>query len=125
MTAEKLQTEEMQVKAYVYNLQEPLVVLFDKVEDLVKLTQAAKMTYTKAQIINMDIQLIRNTHDFQDSLKTWINKLANEKSWETFKAHFEDEHDTLREIRGMSMMHTGIHQTNYIADKCDTIIAKM
>lgn len=117
VTPEKLQKEEMQVKAYVYNLQEPLVVLFDKVEDLTKLAQAAKMPYTKAQIINMGIQLIRNTHDFQDGLKTWINKSANEKTWQTFKAHFEEEHDTLREIRGMSMMHAGFHQANYVADR--------
>ena len=70
VTPEKLQTAEQEVKAFVYHLQDPLVVLFDKVEDIAKLAQAAKMPYTKAQIVNMGIQLIRNTHDFHAGLKT-------------------------------------------------------
>ena len=80
VTPEKLQTAEQEVKAFVYNLQDTLVVLFDKVEDIAKLAQAAKMPYTKAQIVNMGIQLIRNTHDFHDGLKTWLAKEDPEKN---------------------------------------------
>ena len=117
VTAEKLQTEEMQLKLFVYNLQDPLVILFDKVEDITKLAQAARMPYTKAQIVNMGIQLVRNTHDFQDRLRAWLGKPEEQKTWENFKTYFEEEHDALREIRGMSMMHTGCHQVNYVADR--------
>ena len=37
VTKEKLQTEEMQLKLFAYNLQDPLVILLDKVEDITKL----------------------------------------------------------------------------------------
>ena len=65
VTADKLSATEMEVRAYVYNLQDPLIILFDKVEDLVKLAEAAEMPYTEAQTVNMGVHLIRNTHDFQ------------------------------------------------------------
>ena len=75
------------------------------------------MPYTKAQIVNLGIQLVSNTHDFQDGLKTWLSKPEDQKIWENFKTHFEEEHNALREIRGMSMMHTCFHQANYVSDQ--------
>ena len=92
------------------------MILFDKVEDITKLAQTARMPYTKAQIVNIDIQLDHNIHYFQDGLKTWLSKPEEQKTWENFKTHFEEDHNASQEIRGMSMMYTGFHQANYVAD---------
>ena len=45
------------------------------------------------------------------------SKRRSRKIWDNFKTHFEEEHDTLRDIRGTSMMHTGFHQANYVAER--------
>ena len=117
VTPDKLNDKETEVRSFVYNLQDPLVSLFDQVEDLKKLGDAAQMPYTTRQLLNFGVQLIRNTHDFLDGLKSWIEKREDEKNWTNFKLHFEDEHDKLKLIRGMTMKHAGFHQANFIASQ--------
>ena len=117
VTPDRLNQKEVEVRAFVYSLQEPLVSLFDQVEDLKKLGDAAQMPYTEPQIINFGIQLVRNTHDFQDGLKSWYNIPDREKSWTNFKIHFEDEYDKLKLVRGVSMEYAGFHQANSIAEQ--------
>jgi hypothetical protein len=115
VTPDKLNEKEQEVRAFVYNLQDPLVLLFDQVEDLKKLADAAQMPYTTRQIVNFGVQLIRNTHDFQDGLKAWYDIDEADKTWPNFKILFEDEHDKLRLVRGETMQHAGFHQANFIA----------
>jgi hypothetical protein len=117
VTPDKLNDKEMELRAFVYNLQDPLVTLFDQVEDLKKLGDAAQMPYSEQQIINFGIQLIRNTHDFQDGLKDWYSKPLLEKTWTNFQTHFEDEYDKLRLVRGTTMQQAGFHQANFIASQ--------
>ena len=117
VTPDALNTKEMEVRSFVYNLQEPLVTLFDQVEDLQKLGDAALMPYTTRQIVNFGMLLIRNTHDFQDGLKTWFDKPEREKTWTNFKMHFETEHDRLKLVRGTTMQHAGFHHANFIASQ--------
>jgi hypothetical protein len=114
---DRLNDKEMEVRAFVYNLQDPLVTLFDQVEDLKKLGDAAQMPYTQQQIINFGVQLIRNTQDFQDGLKEWYGKPTLEKTWTRFKSHFEDEYDKLKLVRGATMQHAGFHQANFLASQ--------
>ena len=117
VTPDKLNKKELEVRSFVYSLQEPLVTLFDQVEDLRKLGDAAQMPYTAPQILNFGIQLIRNTHDFQDALKSWFSKSNADKNWTNFKLHFEDEHDKLQLVRGATMENAGFHQANFIASQ--------
>ena len=114
---DRLNDKEMEVRAFVYNLQDPLVSLFDQVEDLKKLGDAAQMPYTQQQIINFGIQLIRNTQDFQDGLKAWYSKPTLDKTWPNFKTHFEDEYDKMKLVRGTTMHQAGFHQANFIASQ--------
>ena len=109
--------KETELRAFVYTLQDPLVTLYDQVEDLKKLGDAAQMPYTEHQIVNFGIQLIRNTHDFQDGLKQWFSKEIRDKTWENFKIHFEDEYDKLKQVRGATMRHAGFHQANQMSNK--------
>ena len=117
VTPDKLSTKEIEVRSFVYNLRDPLVSLFDQVEDLKKLAIAAQMPYTNLQIINFGVQLIRNTHDFQDGLKSWYDTPIANQTWMNFKMHFEDEHDKLKLIRGETMKHAGFHQANHVASQ--------
>ena len=117
VTPDKLSNAELEVRTYVYNLQDPIIILFDKVEDLVKLAEAAEMPYTVAQTVNLGVQMIRNTHDFHQGLRDWLAKPAQDKTWHNFKLHFETEHDSLRDIRGITMQQAGFHQANYVADR--------
>lgn len=109
--------KETEIRAFVYSLQDPLLVnLYNQVEDLQKLGDTAQMPYTEFQIINFGVQLICKTHNFQDGLKQWFGKdtSRDDKTWENFKLHFEDEYDKLKQVRGATIHHAGFHQANII-----------
>ena len=107
--------KETEIRAFVYSLQDPLVNLYNQVEDLQKLGDTAQMPYTEFQIINFGVQLICKTHNFQDGLKQWFGKDRDDKTWETFKLHLEDEYDKLKQVRGATIHHAGFHQANIMS----------
>ena len=62
---------ESSVRQYTYNIQEPLSLLFDLIKELQLLAEAARMPYTDVQLVSFGVEILRNTHDFQDGIKSW------------------------------------------------------
>jgi hypothetical protein len=114
---ETLHKKELSVRQMQYNLQEPLVVVYEEVEELEKLAEAAGNPYTPIQVVNFGLQIIKNTKDFEDGIKAWNALPLGQKNWMNFKLHFEKEHRALKEIRGATMQSTAFHQVNYIAEQ--------
>lgn len=67
-----LQEVTKKLRERVFDLSEPLDVLFNEVEDLKALSIAADNEYTERQLVNIGIQLIENTNDFKRGLENWI-----------------------------------------------------
>ena len=88
-----VQDEEVQdiidkLKARVFDIFEPLVGMFDEIEDLKELSIAAKNELTERQLVPLGVQLIKNTNDFERGLETWVNIPVLARTWLNFKAHF-------------------------------------
>ena len=114
---ETLHKKELSVRQMQYDLQEPLVVVFEEVEELEKLATAAGNPYTPIQIVQFGLQIIKNTKDFEDGIKAWNALPLGQKNWINFQMHFEREHRALKEIRGATMQSTAYHQANYLAEQ--------
>ena len=67
----QLEEFESSVRQYTYNIQEPLSLLFDLIKELQLLAEAARMPYTDVQLVSFGVEILRNTHDFQDGIKSW------------------------------------------------------
>ena len=65
--------------------------------------------YLPSQLINFALQIIKNTNDFEDAQKQWHAKAAVKKTWSNFMTHFDNEHQALREVRGVTMQSTAFH----------------
>jgi hypothetical protein len=115
--SEQLLTEERTVRDMVYSLQDPLVTLYDAIEELERLGDAADNPYTAKQLIAFGLEVLRNTREFEEGIRAWNRLPMQGKTWETFKDHFETEHRELKLVRGKTMQSAGFHQANFMASR--------
>ena len=60
------------VKEIQYSVEEPLVAVYNTIEDLKLLAEAANNPFTPVQLVEIGIQVIKNSHDFENGLLTWF-----------------------------------------------------
>ena len=79
------------------DVNQPIEVFFDQIEDAVDFADAAKCPYTPEQVTTTAFQLFNKTGMYQDDCKLWKRKAATDKTWENFKKAFTEAHQELRE----------------------------
>ena len=87
--------EEVMNTPYDVNL--PIEVLFDQIEDGMDYADAGNHPFTPAQIVMKGQQLIQETGMFQDDMKAWKRLPAIERTWDRLKIDFTLAHQELRE----------------------------
>ena len=118
ISEETLLTEENQLCTKVFNIIEPLIVLFNEVNNLCEMAAAALTPYTDPQIINLGIQLIKNMQDFEKGLTTWYKLLLPNQTWINFKQHFSAAQDSLCKVQGPTMQsRVSNQQANFLSNK--------
>ena len=70
--SETLDDHEATIRSLFWNLSDPPVTLFNAVEDLVELSEAARFPKTNAQIGIMGLHIIRKTQDLEEALTAWF-----------------------------------------------------
>ena len=75
---------ETKLRSFQYDLLNQLVKIFDEVEELQHLGNAAEYPYSEAQLIKFALQIIKNTHDFETGIRTWIDLPQADKTWAKF-----------------------------------------
>ena len=98
-----------------------LVKVFDEVEELQHLGHAAQDPYSEAQLVKFALQIIKNTHDFETGICTWINLPRAAKPWARFKTRFESTHRSLREVRVNTMRSSSFNQVNIILAEVNNV----
>ena len=111
---EVLTEEEEKLRDTEYNILDPLVTVFDQIEELQHLGNAAQNPYSEAQLIKLALRIIKGTNDFETGIRTWIEKARVDKTWVSFKSHFEEAHRTLRSVRGHTMQSASFHHVNLL-----------
>jgi hypothetical protein len=104
--------EEDKVKNFTWNIVDPPVVLFNLIEDLETIAEAANAPKTVNQLINFGLDIIRATGEFEAALITWFVRPSAEHTWKNFKEHFTKAHNELIKVRGASMRGSAFHQAN-------------
>ena len=112
---------EAKLRSFQYDLLDPLVKIFDEVEELQHLGNAAVDPYSEAQLIKFALQIIKNTNDFETGIRTWIDLPRVDKTWVNFKTHFESAHRSLREVRGNTMRSSSFNQVNMILAEVNNV----
>jgi hypothetical protein len=108
---------EMKIKTYVWNLTDPLVTIFNMIEDFAELSRAGGLEWSTAQLINYGLNTIRKTNEFERALTEWFNRPEAEKTWLNFKKHFTQALRELKRIRGPTLRSTAFHQAHQMAEE--------
>ena len=80
-----------------YNVNLPIKVLFDQVEDGMDYANTKNHPKTLDQIVMTGQQLIQDTGVLTDDFKVWKRLPDPDKTWVRFKMEFSLEHQELRE----------------------------
>jgi hypothetical protein len=105
---------EDKVRNLIWNINDPPVNMFNKIEYLIKLAKAAQMPKTQAQIANLGLA-VRTWSRKRTALLTWYGRPVLEHTWVNIKAHFTAAQRQLKQIRGITIQSTPYYQVNQIA----------
>ena len=87
-----------------YDVNMPIEVLFDQIEDGMDYAAAGNNPKTPEQIVMTGQQLITETGMFTDEIKIWKRLPALDKTWTRFKTDFSLAHQELRENTTMGTL---------------------
>ena len=102
---------EAEILATPINLDEPLAMMFDTVEDLQALALAADEPKTPKQILNLTLTLIKQTgNSFLPSIIVWNDRPEAEKTWVNLKLHFNAAHRKLQNASDLPIGQSALQQ---------------
>ena len=124
VNADTLMDIEDKVKTMEYNLAEPLVVVFNEIEELARLGGAANNPFSDMQQVQIGLRIIKNTNDFEQGIQDWYGRPAAEHTWQNFKTHFETARELIKQIRGADMQNSSFQRANMVAQEVRADIAR-
>ena len=112
VTPDQLRRAEERVNTYVWRANDAPDVLYNMIEELVFISEAANLPKTNNQIVNYGLEAIRKTGEYERALMSWYEKAEGDQTWSNFKTHFTEAQNQLRRVRGSTMHNTPFHQAN-------------
>jgi hypothetical protein len=110
ISASDLLTNDAKMKTDI-NVNQPIELFFDQIEDAVDFAAAGKCPYTPEQVTAVAYQLVFKTAMFPDECKLWKRQNAVDKTWTNFKTVFATAHQELRECQ-QTTTSAGFHSAN-------------
>ena len=110
ITEEQLTEKEMSLRAHIFDITQPLVELYNAVEELQEIAIASQSPYTDKQLVALGMKLIRNMNDYEKARGEWMAKPIADKTWSNFKIHFDEAYQYLINLRGETMQNTSFQQ---------------
>lgn len=109
---ETLEEYDAKVRSMKYHPLDPIVKIYNVIEELERLGRAARNPYSDKQKVQIGLKVIKSTHNFTDGLKEWYQLSAANQTWITFKQHFQNARELLRKLRGEEMTSELVQQAN-------------
>ena len=98
------------------NVDLPIDVYFQKIDECVQYAVDGKVAYTLDQILQTAYHAISASGFYNDACKDWRKKPAEQKTWETFKRFFASEYHDLKEQQRVNTSTTSFHSANAAID---------
>ena len=121
VTPAQLVHEEQQVTNWTYDTTMSIVILFNKIDDLMDLANATGSPYSAQQIINFGYILLNKTSKFSQGIREWNRLQPAQKTWDTFQTHFTNEYQALRETGELTDQESTFNTANIIQEVVDGV----
>lgn len=123
VTQVTLDKEEQKVKNMTYLLTDPINNVFQAVQDLGQLADAAENPFSDRQLLETGLHIIQNTHDFELAQIQWNQKPPADKTWVNFKTHFVNALTQLELVRGTTMQPSAFHAAQAMMEQTENKLA--
>jgi len=110
ITPETIGEQKEDVYAKGSDIQQPLIIMFDEIDELKQDTIATSNSYTATEMINIEINPLSNFNDFDKELTSWFERPSIHNTLPSFKAYFERECQALKKVSGTTFMNTSYFQ---------------
>ena len=95
----------------------PIIILFDDIEDFRVLAQSAKVAKSSDQIMDLTITILKNCGCFTNALIAWKNLPQADKTWPRLKTHFDKAHEDLQDVTDLPIGQTPFQQINLLQEQ--------
>ena len=95
----------------------PIIILFDDIEDFRVLAQSAKVAKSSDQIMDLTITILKNCGCFTNALIAWKNLPQADKTWPRLKTHFDTAHQDLQDVTDLPIGQTPFQQINLLKEQ--------
>ena len=112
----EVRTKEDELLAIPLDLQDPLILFFDEIEDFKVLCRAAKVPKTDEQLIDLTLTILKNCGIFSNALQSWRRKPQVDQTWPNLKDHLDDEHQALLDTTDLTIKQTSFQQANELVE---------
>ena len=112
-----LDREEAKFISLFWNISYLPVKIYNIIEYLVDITEAANLCKSPAQVINVGLEIIRNSSDIKQALTDWFNQPIEDQIWTTSKTYFTTTYRDLKQAMGPTLQNTPFHQSNQMTEK--------
>ena len=106
----------------MFDIQQPLIIIFDELEELQQISVVVLNPYTDTQMVNIRVKLIKSFNDFEKGLVSWFERPVGEHTLINLKTHFDREYQALQRVRGITMRNTVLFQQ---ANALSSVMEKM
>ena len=79
-----------------YNINEPISVIFEAVDDLRKIAKLAKRPYTNQQMVDLGYIVVSKLPIFRSDIRRWLQRNPTNQSWQDFQDIFTTAHQEFR-----------------------------
>ena len=83
----------------------PIIILFDDIEDFRVLAQSAKVAKSSDQIMDLTITILKNCRCFTYALIAWKNLPQADKTWPRLRTHFDKAHADLQDVTDLPIVY--------------------
>lgn len=109
--SQAVRDREAELLAQPLNLELPLCVLFEKIEDFRALATAAKEQKSTRQIINLTLDIIkRSGNTFREALIAWDDRPEDEHTWVNLKQHLDTAQQKLQNASDLPLGQSELQQ---------------
>jgi len=92
----------------------PIIILFDDIEDFRVLAQSAKVAKSSDQIMDLTITILKNCGCFTNALIAWKNLPQADKTWARLRTHFDKAHEDLQDVSDLPIGQTPFQQVQQV-----------
>ena len=110
ITAQMLKEKHDAVNRMTYNVNLPIDIICNAIEDLIDFAELANDPITPNQAINKAYLLLIKTNRFKEATREWNRRPVAERGWPQLKIFFRQAHQELRETTDLTIEQAQLQQ---------------